>query len=73
MYVPMTKDSEVARERLTLDITDLKESIEACRSDDPAWRELSLSGKIRALLVQQLEDMEKNKPAKNKAAKANSK
>jgi hypothetical protein len=64
MYVPMTKDSEVTRERLTLDITDLKESIESCRSDDPAWRELSLSGKIRALLIQQLEGMEKEKQVK---------
>ncbi len=66
MYATMTKDSEVTRDRLTLDITDLKENIEACRSDDPAWRELSLSGKIRALLVQQLEDMAKNKAAKSK-------
>ncbi|MCY7278430.1 MAG: hypothetical protein LH702_33015 [Phormidesmis sp. CAN_BIN44] len=57
----LTKDSDVARDRLTLDITDLKERIEECRSDDPAWRELSLSGKIRALLVQQLEELEQHK------------
>lgn len=63
MYVAMTKDSEVSRDRLTLDITDLKERIEASRQDDPAWRELSLSGKIRALLVQQLEEMERVKAA----------
>ena len=61
MYVPMTKDADVSRDRLTLDITDLKERIEASRQEDPAWRELSLSGKIRALLVQQLEEMEKTK------------
>ena len=57
----LTKDSDVARDRLTLDITDLKERIEECRSDDPAWRELSLSGKIRALLVKQLEILEHQK------------
>lgn len=66
MFATMTKDSDVTRDRLTLDITDLKESIETCRSDDPAWRELSLSGKIRALLVQQLEDMARSKAAKSK-------
>lgn len=63
MYVAMTKESEVSRDRITLDITDLKERIEASRQDDPAWRELSLSGKIRALLVQQLEEMERVKAA----------
>lgn len=57
----LTKDSDVPRDRLTLDITDLKERVEAARSDDPAWRELSLSGKIRALLIQQLETIEKQK------------
>ena len=61
MGVPVTKSVEVSRERLTLDITDLKERIEISRQEDPAWRELSLSGKIRALLVQQLESMEKTK------------
>ena len=66
MYATMTKDSDVTRDRLTLDITDLKESIESCRNEDPAWRELSLSGKIRALLVQQLEDMAKSKVSKSK-------
>ena len=55
----MTKESDVNRERLTIDITDLKDRVESCRNDDPAWRELSLSGKIRALLVQQLELMDK--------------
>jgi hypothetical protein len=54
----LTNDDSVARDRLTLDITDLKERIEACREDDPAWRELSLSGKIRALVVKQLETLE---------------
>ena len=55
----MTKESDVNRERLTIDITDLKDRVELCRNDDPAWRELSLSGKIRALLIQQLELMDK--------------
>jgi hypothetical protein len=59
----LTNDDSVARDRLTLDITDLKGRIEACREDDPAWRELSLSGKIRALVVKQLELLEREQDA----------
>ncbi|XGV94413.1 MAG: hypothetical protein ACAF41_00880 (plasmid) [Leptolyngbya sp. BL-A-14] len=42
---------EMARQgdRLTIEIGDLREQIETCRNDD-AWKELSLSAKIRVLI-----------------------
>jgi len=42
---------EMARQgdRLTIEIGDLREQIETCRDDD-AWKELSLSAKIRVLI-----------------------
>lgn len=42
---------EMARQgdRLTIEIGDLRQQIETCRDDD-AWKELSLSAKIRVLI-----------------------
>ncbi len=48
------------RDRITLDITDLRERIEAARSE-PLWKELSLSRKIRNLLQTYLEQLEKER------------
>lgn len=45
------------RDRITLDLTGLKERIEALRSD-AAWKELSLSKKIRILLQERLTEIE---------------
>lgn len=48
-----------ARDRISVDISDIKDRVEGCRND-PAWRELSLSGKIRALVIEKLEEIERS-------------
>jgi hypothetical protein len=48
-----------AKDRISVDISDIKERIEGYR-DDPAWRELSFAGKIRALVIEKLEEKEQN-------------
>lgn len=44
-------------QRISVDVADVRDRIEACRTD-PAWGELSLTGKIRALLLERLEQLE---------------
>ncbi len=48
----------MAQDRVTVDLTDLRERIEDVRSD-PAWKELSLSKKVRILLQERLDQIEK--------------
>ena len=52
--------------RIPVDISDLRDSIESCR-DDAAWAELPLAAKIRVLIRERLEQMEKEKLATSKA------
>jgi hypothetical protein len=49
-----------AKDRISVDISDIKQRIEDCRNE-PAWRELSLAGKLRALVIERLEELEKRK------------
>lgn len=56
-------EAMAARDRISIDVSDIKARIENCRTD-PAWRELPLSGKIRALVIEKLEEIEKGKPDK---------
>jgi len=44
-------------DRVSIDIEGLRDRINTIRTD-PAWQELSLSKKVRALLQQQLEQLE---------------
>ncbi|MEC4807278.1 MAG: hypothetical protein SAJ12_23565 [Jaaginema sp. PMC 1079.18] len=46
------------RDRLTVDLTGLIERIEKCREDKAYWQELSLTGKVRVLLLEYLEQIE---------------
>ena len=46
--------SMAARDRIGVDISDIKQQIESCRND-AAWRELSLAGKVRTLTIERLE------------------
>lgn len=46
-----------AKDRISVDINDIKERIDAYRSD-PAWRELSMAGKIRSMVIEKLEEKE---------------
>ncbi|MBD1921967.1 hypothetical protein H6F77_12815 [Microcoleus sp. FACHB-831] len=50
-------DSATAqKDRISIDVRDLKEEIETCRTD-AAWSELPLSSKIRVLIKERLEQM----------------
>jgi len=42
------------KDRISVDVTDIKEQVEKFRND-PAWRELSLASKIRVLVLERLE------------------
>lgn len=46
--------------RIPVDIADMREEIELCRSD-AAWKELPLSSKIRVLVRERLDQL-KEKP-----------
>lgn len=50
-------EAVAAKDRISVDIADIKDRIETFRSD-PAWRELSTAGKIRALIIEKLEEKE---------------
>lgn len=50
-------DSMAQKDRISVDITDIKDRIENYRPD-PAWRELSMAGRIRALVIEKLEEKE---------------
>jgi hypothetical protein len=51
-------EAVAAKDRISVDIADIKDRIETFRSD-PAWRELSTAGKIRALIIEKLEEKER--------------
>jgi len=49
------------RDRISIDVSDLREHIEQCR-DDAAWSELPLAAKIRVLIKERLAEMTSDKP-----------
>lgn len=55
-----------AKDRLSIDITDLRERVETFR-DTPSWRELSLSQKLRVLILERLELSNKQESTKETA------
>jgi hypothetical protein len=57
----MRFDSVAQKDRLSVDIGDVKTRIESCRTD-AAWRELTLTGKVRTLIIEKLEDLEAGGP-----------
>ena len=61
MKEDQTVDSAVAqKDRISIDVSDLREEIEACRND-AAWSELPLSAKIRVLIKERLEQLKAEK------------
>lgn len=50
--------SVAQKDRISVDVNDLREEIEACRSD-AAWLELPLSSKIRVLVKERIEELKK--------------
>ena len=51
------------KNRFPLDIDDLRERIENCRSE-PWWGEMTLTAKIRTLILERLEELELGKGGK---------
>lgn len=51
----------MSKERLSLDVGDLKGRVEKCRKD-PSWHELSFSGKLRSLILERLEQIDPIQP-----------
>lgn len=63
MTVPTDEDLVVGqRDRISIDVSDIREEIEGCRSD-VAWTELSLAAKIRTLVKERLEEIRREKEA----------
>ena len=54
------------RDRISIDVSDIREQIEQCR-DDVAWSELPLAAKIRVLVKERIAELEadKSKPSDN--------
>ncbi len=48
------------RDRISIDVADIRQDIENCRQD-AAWGELPLSAKIRVLVKERLEEMQRQK------------
>lgn len=48
------------RDRISIDVSDIREQIEQCR-DDVAWSELPLAAKIRVLVKERIAQMETEK------------
>ena len=63
-HIPVVSDSVAQKGRIPVDVSDLRDSIESCR-DDAAWAELPLAAKIRVLIRERLDQMEKEKLAPN--------
>lgn len=69
MNVPYDDDLGVAqRDRISIDVSDIKEAVEKCR-DDVAWNELPLAAKLRVLIKERLEQIEKENQAKGEGQK----
>ena len=60
-------DSAVAqKDRISVDVTDMKQEIENCRADI-AWAELPLSSKVRVLVKERLEQLKVEAQARQEA------
>ena len=57
----MQLETMASRDRLTLDIADLRDRIETVRRD-VGWLEMSLAQKLRVLIRERLEQLEKDLP-----------
>jgi hypothetical protein len=55
------------RDRISVDVSDIRERVEACR-DDVAWTELPLAAKLRVLIRERLEQLEAEKDPDNRAS-----
>ena len=53
---PVRESVVAQKDRISVDVSDIKKEIESCRSD-VAWAELPLAAKIRVLLKERLEQL----------------
>lgn len=73
MEEDLTTDSPVAqKDRISIDVSDIREQIETCRSD-AAWSELPLSAKIRVLIKERLEELKTEQTASLTSANSSAK
>jgi hypothetical protein len=61
----LTVDEMPRKNRFPLDIDDIRERIENCRTD-VAWGEMSLTAKIRTLILERIEALEAQSTAQSK-------
>lgn len=57
------------RDRISVDVSDIRERVEACR-DDVAWTELPLAAKLRVLIRERLEQIEEENGTKDAKAES---
>jgi len=62
---PLDDELVSQRDRISVDINDIKEQVENCR-DDVAWSELPLSSKLRVLIKERLAQLEAEKKQTHK-------
>jgi hypothetical protein len=49
----IAKDAVAQKDRISIDISDMRDEIDTCRTD-AAWQELPMSAKIRVLVRERL-------------------
>lgn len=54
---PLNYELVSQRDRISIDVSDIREQIENCRSD-VAWTELPLSAKLRVLIKERLAQLQ---------------
>ena len=64
-HILLVSDTVAQKGRIPVDVSDLRDSIESCRND-AAWAELPLAAKIRVLIRERLDQLEKEKLATSK-------
>ncbi len=57
MSQELMNDAVAQKDRISIDVSDLRQDIETCRND-AAWSELPLSAKIRVLIKERLEQLQ---------------
>ncbi|MEM9814963.1 MAG: hypothetical protein AAF827_00915 [Cyanobacteria bacterium P01_D01_bin.6] len=60
-----SRRSEPVADRVTFDIEGLREQIEAAYADNPLWGRLPLAQKLRLLVEERLQEIEKVKESKS--------
>lgn len=58
--------SAMQKNRFSLDIDDIRQRIEDVRAQHVWWTEMSLSAKIRTLIIERLDQLESEKKAAKK-------